>query len=63
MTARVQNILRSFEQLSESEKKDLAFEILQRTTQFDLPPVIDDILVSCAEDLFLSLDREELTHE
>ena len=59
MTALVQEILHSFDQLSENEKREVAFKIIQKTVQFELPPLSDEELIACAEELFLSLDREE----
>lgn len=59
MTMQVQELLHSFERLSDDEQSELAFEILRRTVQFDFPPLQDDELVSCAENLFLALDQEE----
>jgi len=59
MTMPVQELLHSFERLSDDEQWELAFEILRRTVQFDFPPLQDDELVYCAENLFLALDQEE----
>jgi len=59
MTTNVQNIIRTFEQLPEIEKREVAREIIRRTLEFDLPPLSDDDLVLNAEALFLELDRRE----
>ena len=59
MPTSVKDILHSFELLSEDEKKELASEIMRRTARFDLPPLTDEELISCAEGLFLELDQRE----
>lgn len=59
MSTSVKDILYSFELLSEDEKKELASEIMKRTAKFDLPPLTDEELISCAEGLFLELDQRE----
>lgn len=59
MTPTVEHLLESFEQLTESEKHDLAVEVLRRTDVFGAPDFSDDELNLAAEDLFLALDREE----
>jgi len=58
-TSVVKDILHSFELLSEGEKKELASEIMRYTVKFDLPPITDEEIVSCAEEIFLELDRRE----
>jgi len=59
MTSEVQAILQSFEALPETDKRDLASEIVRRTLKSDQPPLSDEDLVSIAEETFLELDREE----
>ncbi len=59
MTTSVKDILRSFEILSEDEKMELASEIMRRAARFDLPPLTDKELNSCAEEIFLELDQKE----
>ena len=59
MTATVENLLVSFEQLSEPEKRDLAIEVVRRTDIFGSPDLSDEEQTLLAEDLFLALDREE----
>lgn len=53
MTATVENILISFEKLTEPEKRDLALEVVRRTN------LSDDEQDFLAEDLFLAVKREE----
>jgi len=59
MTTDIKEILNTFDLLSNNEKKDLAYEILRRTVQFDFPPLTDEDLIQSAERLFLDLDRRE----
>lgn len=63
MTPTVEHLLQSFELLSELEKRDLAVEVLRRTEIFDAPAFSDEELALAADDLFLSLDREEAEAE
>lgn len=63
MTQTVENLLASFEQLTEPEKHDLAVEVVRRTDIFGSPDISDDELALAAEDLFLALDREEAEME
>ncbi|MDY6804250.1 MAG: hypothetical protein SXA11_10645 [Cyanobacteriota bacterium] len=60
MMTPVQNILNSFELLSESEKREIALEIIKRTVSFDLQPLTDEEFALSAEEIFLELDRREL---
>ena len=57
MSASIQNFLKSFDLLSEEEKKQVASEIIRRSINFDLPPLSDKELVLSAEELFLELDN------
>ena len=59
MTVTVQNMIQSFERLSDAEKREVATEILRRSLQFDFPPLTDDEFVLNAEELFLELDKRE----
>jgi len=59
VTPEVQAILQSFEALPETDKRDLASEIVRRTLKSGQPAVSDEDLVSIAEETFLELDREE----
>lgn len=63
MTANVRQLLNSFEQLPETDKREAAAEILRRSLQSDLLPLEDTALVECAEELFLSLDQREASGE
>ncbi len=63
MTQTVENLLVSFEQLTEPEKHDLAVEVVRRTDIFGAPELSDEELALAAEDLFLALDHEEAEAE
>ena len=63
MTQTVENLLVSFEQLTETEKYDLAVEVVRRTDIFGAPELSDEELGLAAKDLFLALDREEAEAE
>jgi len=58
MTALVQELLDTFDQLTDSERLDLLLEILKRTVYLDFPPLSDEDLVLNAEELFLELDEQ-----
>jgi hypothetical protein len=58
MTALVEELLNTFERLTDSERLDLVLEILKRTVYLDFPPLSDEDLVLNAEGLFLGLDKE-----
>ena len=60
MTPSAQNLISTFDQLPELEKKEVAAAILYRTLQLDFPPLSDEELVSSAEEVFLELDRREV---
>jgi hypothetical protein len=57
-----QQILDSFEQLTETEKQQVAVEILRRTANLEIS-LSDEALALNAEALFLSLDKSEYEHE
>lgn len=63
MTVAVQNILSTYEQLPEAEKRELAAEIIRRSLKLTLAPLSDDDFVLNAEDIFLELDRTEAKDE
>jgi len=63
MSISVQNLLNSFELLTDIEKRELASEIIRRTLCFDFPPLTDEELVFNAEAIFLELDNSESTNE
>lgn len=63
MTALVQELLNTFDRLTESERLELVLEILKRTVDLDFPPLSDEDLVLNAEAIFLELDKRESAHE
>lgn len=63
MTTVVQELLKTFDRLTDLERMELASEILKRVIDLDFPPLSDEDLVFNAEELFLELDRQESTHE
>ncbi len=58
MTILVEELLNTFERLTDSERLDLVLEILKRTIYLDFPPLSDDDLVLNAEGIFLELDED-----
>jgi hypothetical protein len=63
MTKSVEQILKSFEQLPEAEKREVASEIIKRSLTLDLPELTADTLLVAADQTFLRLDKEESIHE
>ena len=63
MTASAQELIKTFDGLSESEQLEVAHEILRRLVSFDFPSLTDEDLVLSAEELFLILDQQEADHE
>ena len=60
MTAQVQDMLHTFDQLPEGDKRELASEILRRTLTLDSPSLSDEQLVGAADEVFRQLDRGEV---
>ena len=63
MTASVQELLITFDSLTEPERLEIVSEILKRFTRLDFPPLSDEDLVWNAEELFLELDKQETVYE
>ena len=63
LTKSVEQLLKTFDQLSEEEKRELASEIIKRSISLDLPELSDDSLLLAADQVFLQLDKEESVHE
>ena len=61
MTALVQELLNTFDRLTDLERLFLVMEILKRTIYLDFPPLSDEDLALNAEELFLDLDAQEAT--
>ena len=63
MTKSVEQLLQSFEQLPDAEKRELACEIIKRSLTLDLPELSDETLLLAADQLFQQLDKEESKHD
>ena len=63
MTASAKNILESFDELPETEKREVASAILRRALRLDTPPLTDEDLVAQADNLFRELDIREASDE
>jgi hypothetical protein len=63
MTALVQELLNTFDRLTDSERLDLVSEVLKRTAHLDFPPLSDEDLALNAEAIFLELDEQEAVNE
>ena len=63
MTDSAKSILESFDELSETDKREVARAILRRALRFDIPPLTDEDLVAQADELFRDLDRREASDE
>ena len=63
MAALVQELLKTSDHLTDSERLELVLEILKRTVYLDFPPLSDEDLVLNAERLFLELDEQEAVYE
>ncbi|MGH7774556.1 MAG: hypothetical protein ACREQA_20210 [Candidatus Binatia bacterium] len=63
MTVSGKRILESFDELPETEKREVASAILRRALRFDTPPLTDEDLVAQADDLFRELDTREASDE
>jgi hypothetical protein len=63
MTTLVKELLNTFDSLPESERLEIALEILKRVTNLEFPALSDEDLVWNAEELFLELDQQETDYE
>lgn len=64
MSVSVQQVLDSFDQLSDRERHEAAVEILRRVSPTpDLPPLDDDALSEIASWTFAELDERESADE
>jgi hypothetical protein len=54
-----QQLLDSFEHLSDIKKQQVAIEILRRTLNVEVPLLSDEALTFNAEEIFLNLDESE----
>jgi hypothetical protein len=63
MLTLVEEFLDSFDRLPDTERIEVALEILKRVIQIDFPPLSDEDLVLNAEEIFLELDKQESAYE
>ena len=63
MTNSAKDILDSFDDLPETEKREVARAILRRALRFDTPPLSEEDLVAQADELFRDLDSRETRDE
>lgn len=63
MTAAVRQLIATFDRVAIPDKQAVAAEILRRSDDLRLPPLSDGDLVTCAEEVFLELDRCEAADE
>ncbi|MDB5352479.1 MAG: hypothetical protein JWN86_3726 [Planctomycetota bacterium] len=59
MTASVQQLLETFDRLSEPERLEAAAEILRRSSEPECSPLDDETLNRIAEESFREYDRRE----
>ena len=59
MTIAVQQLLASFESLTDAEKQEAAAEVLRRSLRQDYGPLSEETLIAAADQLFLDLDARE----
>jgi hypothetical protein len=59
MTPPIQNLLDSYNALSEAEQREFAIQIMSRTGIIESRPLSDEALVEMAEQRFQALDAEE----
>jgi hypothetical protein len=63
MTNSAKDILDSFDELPDTEKREVARAILRRALRFDTPPLSEEDLVAQADELFRDLDSRETSAE
>ena len=63
MLTLVEEFLDSFDRLPDSERIEVALEILKRVIHIDFPSLSDEDLVLNAEGIFLELDKQESAYE
>jgi hypothetical protein len=63
MSIAAEQLLKEFESLPDSDKHEVASEILRRVFKIDYTPLSDDELILNAEAVFLELDQREIRDE
>ena len=59
MTGAVQELLNTFDALTNAEKQEVAAQLLRRVVQGESGDIPEDSLVAAAAELFLELDARE----
>ena len=59
MTEAVQELLHTFDALTDAEKQEATVQLLRRAIEDESGDVPEDALVAAAEELFLELDARE----
>ena len=59
MTEAVQQLLQTFDALTDAEKQEATVQLLRRAVEVESGDVPEDALVVAAEELFLELDARE----
>jgi hypothetical protein len=59
MTEAVKGVLKAFDALTDAEKREVAVEVLRRSTVLASVELPDAALVAAADELFLELDARE----
>ena len=59
MTEAVQELLHTFDALTDAEKQEATVQLLRRVVEEESGDVPEDALVAAAEELFLELDARE----
>lgn len=63
MSKSPKSILDSFDELPDTEKREVASAILRRALRFESPPLTDEDFVAQADELFRGLDKREASDE
>lgn len=63
MTAKVLEVVDTFQRLSEAEQREALAEILRRSTAQECSSLSDAELTALADELFLEMDRAEARDE
>ncbi len=59
MTTAVKQLLKTFDNLSAGERREVTLELLRRSAMEDYGPLSDDALAELADETFLELDARE----
>ena len=59
MTAAVKELLKTFDTLSDADKREATVQLLRRVVDEESGDVPEEALVAAAEELFLELDARE----